>query len=192
MKSINLLTSDNCHQRALARRRRTWAQILIIAAATGAMSVAVCRSIAPATVGLISRKAYLEQQSQQLLETAATQADALKERQHRITLLTCVARQPDLSMLLAMLGQWCVDGIRLESVSVRASQIDPVFEVRIVGLCTSQDLATVFVESARVSKVFDEISLVGTRRVDRPDSSIYRFELRCTLSGLREQVEALR
>lgn len=192
MKAINLLTADDCHRRAVARRGRTWAQILIIAAATGAMSIAVCRSIAPATGGLISRKALLEQQSQQLLETAARQADALKERQHRITLLTCVARQPDLSILLAMLGQWCVDGIRLESVSIRGSQVEPVFEVRIVGLCTSQDLATVFVESARVSKVFDEISLVGTRRVDRPDMSVYRFELRCTLPDLHEQVEALR
>ena len=171
---------------------RAWAQVLIVAAAAGAMSVAVCRSIAPATVGLISRKARLEQQSQQLLEAAAQQAQALQDRQNRVTLLTSVARQPDLSALMAKLGQWCVDGVRLESVSTQANQADPLFDVRIVGICTSQDLATVFLECARTSKVFDSITLVGTRRLDRAEASVYRFELRCTLAGLRVQVEALR
>ncbi|KAA0216474.1 MAG: hypothetical protein DYG94_04820 [Leptolyngbya sp. PLA3] len=192
MRAINLLPFEYSRRRLLARRTNAWSRGLVVGAAATAMGIAICRTQAPATAGLELRRTRLRMESDQLLRTAARQAEALKGHAAGIDLMVRIARQPDLSNLLAMLASWCTDGTRLESVSIQASPSSPIFETRITGLCASQDLATVFLECARTSKVFDSITLAGTRRIDGPEGPAYRFELRCVLAGLGEQAEALR
>ncbi|MCL4219966.1 MAG: hypothetical protein KJZ65_01215 [Phycisphaerales bacterium] len=192
MRPINLLPFEYSRRRMLARRMNGWARGLIVGAAVTAMGIATCQSLAPATAGLELRRTRLRMDSNQMLQTASKQAAALEKHVAEVDLMTRIARQPDLSALLAMLASWCTEGTRLESVSVQAATSSPVFEVRIIGLCPTQDLATVYLECARTSKAFDSITLAGTRRIDGPGGAMYRFELRCAVAGLREQAEALR
>lgn len=192
MKSINLLPEDYRTRRAFRRRARAWAQVLIVAGATASMTIAVCLSVAPATSDLQTRIAVLRAESDRLVRLAGQQADEFARTQQRVGLLNSVARQPDWSRLLSLVGQWCTDGIRLESVTIQASRAQPRFEMNIFGMCTSQDLASVYVECARASGLFDSITLAGTRRVEHPDGPMYRFELRCTIAGLTDQAEAIR
>lgn len=192
MRPINLLPFAYSRRRMLARRMNAWARGLVIGAAVTAVTIATCQSVSPATAGLEVRHTRLRMESDQLLRTAMRQTAALEKHVAGVDLLVRIARQPDLSALLAMLASWCTDGTRLESVSVQASPSSPIFEVRIIGLCPAQDLSTVFVECARTSRVFDSITLAGTRRIDGPNGAMYRFELRCVVAGLREQAEALR
>lgn len=192
MQPINLLPFDDSRRRMLARRTNAWARGLIVGAAITAMAIATCQSLAPATAGLEVRRTRLRMDSDQLLRTATRQAQSLEKHVASVDLMVRIARQPDLPALLAMLASWCTDGTRLESVSVQAATSSPVFEVRILGLCSTQDLATVYLECARTSKIFDSITLAGTRRIDGPSGATYRFELRCVIAGMREQAEALR
>lgn len=192
MTSINLLPMEYCRRRLTLRRSRAWAQVLIVASAGAAMTIAVCRAMQPATGALQMSRTRLTLESDQMLRQVAEQAAAFEQRAGRVSLLKRVGRQPDVASLLGILGDWCVEGVRLESVSVQASHTTRAFEGRIVGVCATADLATLFLECARTSGLFDSITLAGTRRVENADGAFYRFELRFTLAGFAEQAEVLR
>lgn len=192
MTAINLLPMEYCRRRTTSRRGRVWAQVLVVATAGAAMTIAVCLSMLPATAALQLNRTRLAVKSDQILRQVAEQATAFEERADGVSLLKRVGMQPDFASLLNILGDWCVEGVRLESVSIQASHATRAFEGRLVGVCDTADLATLFLECARTSGLCDSITLAGTRRVESAEGAYYRFELRFTLAGFADQAEVLR
>jgi hypothetical protein len=105
-----------------------------------------------------------------------TELDAL---QRRMAITSEVDRQPDWSIVLAMVSKKGGDSVRLESCQLLPGARTPAGEIEyrftILGESVSQPSLTQFVESLEATRAFSRIKIVETRRV--ADSSAVRFTI---------------
>ncbi len=108
----------------------------------------------------------------------------LADLERRMAITSEVDRQPDWSIVLAIVARKGADAIRLESCQLlpgsptASGEIEYKFTV--LGRCVSQPDLTRFVESLEQTGAFSRIKIVETRRV--ADTSAVRFTIESWLT----------
>jgi hypothetical protein len=107
----------------------------------------------------------------------------LADLERRMAITNEVDRQPDWSIILAMVSKKGSGSIRLESCQllpgVQTAEGRVEYKFTILGRCVSQADLTRFVESLEQTGAFSRIKIVETRRV--PESTAVRFTVESAL-----------
>lgn len=192
MTAINLLAPRRVMERETRLRRNRWTMAMSAAVAVAGGAIAWAQGTRVQSHELRVEALRLEDEIERLAVVAEDQEKSLSEREVQVQVLRRVARQPDWSGVLDLLGSWCGTATRLETVTMRMESGRSRFVIVVVGVSESQEKVSAFVDEIARSGLFESIVLGGTRRVEGIGMLGTRFELTFELAGHRAQSEALR
>ena len=176
----NLLPRSMLVERSRRRRIRRWVAAAVIESALLCCACLVIRfGSGDAVSGM---DATIRSTVSQIDLMSAAIAESRKELdglQRRMAITSEVDRQPDWSIVLAMVSKKGGDAVRLESCQLlpgnRTAAGEIEYKFTILGECVSQPMLTQFVESLESTRAFSHIKIVETRRV--AESSAVRFTI---------------
>lgn len=176
----NLLPTSMLAERSRRRRIRQWLAAATVESMllTGACLLLRMES-GDAVSGMDATIRSTVNQIDLMSEAIGQSRGELNELQRRLAITSEVDRQPDWSIVLAMVARKGGDAVRLESCQLLSgtpsSSGGIEYKFVIVGECISQTRLTEFAESLEATGAFHRLKTVETRRV--AESRAVRFTI---------------
>ncbi|HZW11473.1 MAG TPA: hypothetical protein VFF69_16350 [Phycisphaerales bacterium] len=179
----NLLPKSLLAERARRRRIRQW---LAVAVLESALLTVACLALRiesfDAVSGMDSTIRSTADQIDLMSTAVAASRGELADLERRMAITSEVDRQPDWSIVLAMVARKGADVVRLESCQLLPGIVKPGGEIEyrftVLARCPTQSDLTRFVQELEATGVFSRTKVVETRTVSEPgEPAAVRFTL---------------
>lgn len=179
----NMLPRSLLAERATRRRIRQW---LAIAAVETSLLTVACLMLrfetSDASSGMDATIRATADQTGLMGSALAASRTELADLNRRLAITTEVARQPDWSIVLAMIAKKGADIVKLDSCQLLPGIAGPggaiEYRFTILAACRTQSELTRFVQDLEATRIFSRIKVVETRAVMDPDGAAgIRFTL---------------